>query len=198
MRTSLHVQLRVTLGQAWHGLMSWTPRQVLAAVLTSGAMAAAIGVATVLIPNPFFARDIPPVAWNYPIWILTSVLTGMLVATYVRATPAQRPDGGDDDGDRGDSAEPEQTARRSSRMGVAGGLLAWFAVGCPVCNKIALLALGYSGAITWFAPVQPFLAAAAVVLCAVALIWRLSGQVACTLPKNRAPTPTTTREHAGT
>ena len=42
--------------------------------------------------------------------------------------------------------------------------LAWFAVGCPVCNKLALLALGYSGAITWFTPVQPFLALGALIL----------------------------------
>ncbi len=62
---------------------------------------------------------------------------------------------------------------------MAGGMLAWFAVGCPVCNKLALLALGYSGAITWFAPVQPFLALGALVLTSVALVWRLRGQVAC-------------------
>lgn len=71
-------------------------------------------------------------------------------------------------------------------MGLVGGVLAWFAVGCPVCNKIALIALGYSGAITWFAPVQPFLAGAAVILCAVALVIRLKGQVLCTLPQPRA------------
>ena len=62
---------------------------------------------------------------------------------------------------------------------MAGGILAWFAVGCPVCNKLALLALGYSGAITWFTPVQPFLALGALILTGVALVWRLRGQVAC-------------------
>lgn len=60
-----------------------------------------------------------------------------------------------------------------------GTVLAWFAVGCPVCNKIALLALGYSGAITWFAPMQPVLAALAVALCAIALVQRLKGMVVC-------------------
>lgn len=83
----------------------------------------------------------------------------MLIATYLRH-PSEAPT--EDEGDhRG---------------------LAWFAVGCPVCNKIALLALGYSGAITWFAPVQPLLAVAAMVLTAVALVWRLRGQVVCPLP----------------
>jgi hypothetical protein len=58
-------------------------------------------------------------------------------------------------------------------------VLAWFAVGCPACNKLALLALGYSGAITWFAPVQPFLAAAALLTTAGALLMRLRGQTLC-------------------
>ena len=60
-----------------------------------------------------------------------------------------------------------------------GTVLAWFAVGCPVCNKIALIALGYSGAITYFTPLQPILAVGALVLTGVALTWRLKGQVAC-------------------
>ena len=47
---------------------------------------------------------------------------------------------------------------------------------------LALLALGYSGALTWFAPAQPFLAALALVLSVIAVLSRLRGQVACPLP----------------
>lgn len=164
---------------AVRGLREWTARQVLVSAAVAVVFGVLLGVATVLIPNSFFTRDIPPVWWNYPVWILTSVFSGMLVATYVRGTrSAVAPD---DSGDgRGDAA-----GRRTARFGVAGGLLAWFAVGCPVCNKIALLALGYSGAITWFAPVQPFLAIGALVLTVIALVWRLRGQVSCPLPTNR-------------
>src|SRR5699024_932277 len=83
---------------------------------------------------------------NYPVWIVTSALMGLLIATYV-APPGER------------AAREESTVevgeRRDARTGTAAGMLAWFAVGCPVCNKIALLALGYSGALTWFAPAQP-------------------------------------------
>jgi len=61
-------------------------------------------------------------------------------------------------------------------------------VGCPVCNKIALLALGYSGAITWFAPIQPVLAIGALILTGLALLWRLPAQISCPLPAN-ASTP---------
>lgn len=151
-------------------LRGWTPRQVLAAVVASVAVGLAIGVSTVLIPNSVFGRDIPTVAWNYPVWVVGSVLAGMLVATYVRPTGA-------DGGAPVDSDRP-------ARMGMVGSVLTWFAVGCPVCNKIALLALGYSGAITWFAPFQPVLAAAAVVLTGWALAQRLRGQVACPLPRS--------------
>lgn len=150
-------------------LRTWSTRQFLVATVTAVVVGLVIGIATVLIPNPVFGRDIPPVWWNYPVWLLTSALSGMLVATYVRADASDQDDLPDD--------------RRSSRLGLAGGMLAWFAVGCPVCNKIALLVLGYSGAITWFAPVQPYLALGALLLTGAALLIRLRGQVSCPLPQ---------------
>lgn len=158
---------------AAQGLRTWTPRQFLAAVVATVVFGLILGIATVLIPNSLFARDIPPVWWDYPVWILTSISSGMLIATYVRSVnPAQN------EVKPASSAE-DSAEKRTSRFGIAGGMLAWFAVGCPVCNKFALLALGYSGAITWFAPIQPFLAVGALVLSTSALIWRLRGQVAC-------------------
>lgn len=147
----------------------WTPRHVLIALLAAVAVAIIIGVPSVLIPNPWFGREIPTVWWNYPVWLATSGLSGMLIATYITVDNSQT----DDDDD----------ARRSSRLGLAGGALAWFAVGCPVCNKIVLLALGYSGALTWFAPAQPYLALIGLMLTAAALIWRLRGQVSCPMPR---------------
>ncbi|GAA2826270.1 hypothetical protein FB468_1524 [Leucobacter komagatae] len=159
-------QERLTL--AARALKLWGPRQYRVAVLVAVGFAALIGVATVIIPNPWFSREIATVWWNYPVWILTAIGAGLLAATYMR--PAAQ----------GALAEEEAPAeRKATRMGIAGGVLSWFAVGCPVCNKIALLALGYSGAITWFAPLQPILAVAALVLTGVALVWRLSGQIAC-------------------
>lgn len=147
----------------------WTRRQIAVALFSGLAVFGVIGVATMLIPNPIFGRDIPPVWWNYPVLVVTAILSGMLIATYVK--------GGDSESDGEDSGADEET--KSGKFGMVGGFLAWFAVGCPVCNKIALLALGYSGAITWFTPIQPFLAVGAMVFTAVALLWRLEGQVAC-------------------
>ena len=147
-------------------MRSWTGKQFAVAAVASVAIAVLMGLAAVLIPNSMFTRDIAPVWWNYPVWLLTSLLAGLLLATYVRTD--------------------EQTERRSGRFGVAGAVLGWFAVGCPVCNKIALLALGYTGALTWFAPLQPVLAVGALVLTGLGLYWRLRGQVYCPLPTRQA------------
>ena len=167
------------VSQAATGLRTLTPRQVAVAVAVSIGFGVVLGMATVLIPNSVFARDIPPVWWNYPVWIATSVFSGLLVATYVR-----------DGTETQETQEPQEPrddaeARRYGRAGMAGAFLAWFAVGCPVCNKFALLALGYSGAITWFAPVQPVLAVVALVLTGIALVVRLRGRVVCALPSDR-------------
>ncbi|MEU4360374.1 hypothetical protein [Promicromonospora sp. NPDC023987] len=165
---------------AARGLRTWTVRQVWVAVGASVAFGLMLGVATVLIPNSLFAREIPPVWWNYPVWLLTSAFSGMLVATY--ATGHSSAPGSDADGSATGGGEGLEPELRTSRFGIAGGALAWFAVGCPVCNKLALLALGYSGAITWFAPVQPFLAVGGLLLTGTALAVRLRGQVACPSP----------------
>src|SRR5699024_3813475 len=85
-----------------------------------------------------------------------------------------------DAGLAGERRDP--SGRRSARMGGTAGILAWFAVGCPVCNKIALIALGYTGALTWFAPLQPYFAGIALVLSVIAVVWLLRGQVSCPLP----------------
>src|SRR5699024_136200 len=145
------------------GLLLWDRRRIAVAVAAAVGSAVVIGVATVLIPNSLFARDIPPVWWDYPVWILTAVLMGMLIASYVR----------------GPDVEAE---RQSSCLGKAGRSLVLFAVGCLVCNNISLLVIGYTGALTYFAPLQPILAALSIVLLMVAVITRLKGQYACQVP----------------
>jgi hypothetical protein len=68
------------------------------------------------------------------------------------------------------------------KIGSAGALLSFFAVGCPVCNKLALVALGYSGAIQYFAPIQPYLALAGIALLMYSLRMRLNNEYSCSLP----------------
>lgn len=148
---------------ACRALLLWDRRRIAVAVAAAAVSAVVIGVATVLIPNSLFARDIPPVWWDYPVWILTSMLIGMLIASYVRGTDVE-------------------SEKRSGVLGGVGGMLGWFAVGCPVCNKIALLALGYTGALTYFAPLQPILAALSIILLVAGVIIRLKGQYSCPVP----------------
>lgn len=170
---------RVQPALVLQGLRAWTRRQVAVALAGALGVGLLLGVATVLIPNPVFGRDIPPVAWNYPVWVLTAVLSGMLLATYAAGRRSVGPAGSG--AGPGVGSAPAQ-GPDTSRSGAAGAILAWFAVGCPVCNKIALLALGYSGALTWFAPVQPVLAVLALLLLTVALAVRLQGSVHCPVP----------------
>jgi len=163
------------------GLKQWGRRQYQVALLAAVVVGLLIGIATVLIPNPWFARDIEPLWWNYPVWIMTAVATGMLFATYIKGSTAgrERATTGDAQGVQPPTEDPKDSY---GKMGLVGGVFSWFAVGCPVCNKLALIAFGYSGAMTYFAPIQPFLAVAALLLTAGALVWRLKGQVVCSVP----------------
>jgi MFS family permease len=147
-------------------LQQWGRRRWLSAGVATLATVLVVGLPSDLVPNPVFGRQIDAPWWAWPVLLATSVLSGLLVATYVRApqvgTTAQDP-----------------LADRPGRRGLAGGVLTFFAVGCPVCNKIVLLALGYAGALRWFEPVQPLLAVGAVLLLGWALRARLRGEVAC-------------------
>ncbi|HET7762289.1 MAG TPA: hypothetical protein VFL46_08010 [Phycicoccus sp.] len=142
-------------------LRTWSARRWWVAAAAAAATALVVAVPTAMIPTPVFGRAVPTTWWAWPTLALTALLGGMLVATYVRE-PGDVP-----------------AAGRLDRKGTLGGLLSFFAVGCPVCNKLALVALGYTGALRWFAPVQPLLAVAGVLLLAWALRVRLRGQLAC-------------------
>ncbi|MCM0621022.1 hypothetical protein [Nocardioides bruguierae] len=154
---------------AWSALRRWPARRWGVALLTAVAAILVVGLPTDLIPNPVFGREIPPTAWAWPALLVSSVLGGLLAATYVRSPLTVITDDGEDAGP-------------GTRRGWVGGLLTYFAVGCPVCNKLVLLALGSAGAITWFEPVQPVLQVLAVGLLVWALRARLRGEIACASP----------------
>jgi hypothetical protein len=112
--------------------------------------------------------------WAPDVLIATAILSGLLTATYIR-----------NDGPApirleavGAAGEPA-TGSRSARAGAVGSLLAYLAIGCPVCNKVALLLLGTTGALNLYAPIQPYLGAIGIALLAVALVVRLRGEVSC-------------------
>ena len=147
----------------------WPWRRVAVAALATTAFALAIGVPTGVVPTPLYTRMTPVLWWNYPIWAVSAVLGGLISATYVRGA---------------------QDTRASNGVGAAsgGGLLAAFAVGCPVCNKLVVAVVGLSGALNLWAPLQPVLAVFSVLLLAWALRRRLRSARACPVP---APVDTT-------
>jgi hypothetical protein len=142
----------VTLSEVPRGIRRWGIRRWATAAVTAAV--------TVL----FIARQVPPTAWAWPVLVVSAVLAGLVTATYV-AYP--------------DGAAPR---RSDSRLGVAGWMITFFAVGCPVCNKIVLLALGTTGALQIFEPVQPYLAGASILLLGWALYARLSRENSCRIP----------------
>ncbi|MEX2324109.1 MAG: hypothetical protein WD576_00025 [Nitriliruptoraceae bacterium] len=134
-----------------------------------------LGLPTDLVPNPIFGRQIEAPAWAYPAWIVTSLLAGLLAATYVRETAQAT---ARDDGDK-------RALDGNDKKFAAGGLLGLFAIGCPTCNALVVIALGTNGALAWFEPVQPLLAIGGIGLLAWALKRRLASDAACTLVVDR-------------
>ncbi len=149
-------------------LSSWPRRRWVVAAMGAVVTAALVGVPTRLVPTPLFSRMIPVTWWAWPVWAVTALLGGLLIATYVRAPAAAT------SGDRG------------TRTAGIGGLLSVFAVGCPVCNKLVLLSLGASGAMNVFAPLQPVLGVVSVGLLAWGLRVRLRGELSCPVPAGGA------------
>jgi hypothetical protein len=148
-------------------LKGWTMVRWRFAAAMAAVSALAIGLPTDVISNPVFGRQGTPVEpWAMPVLAITAVLSGLLIATYFQ---------------HGDAVGTDDTGGldRPSRFGSLGGLLSFFAVGWPICTKVVVIALGTSGALTWFAPVQPYLGVVALGLLAWALRVRLRGEVAC-------------------
>jgi hypothetical protein len=149
--------LRALLGM---GSCYWAAGLVVAAVAFT-----AVAIPTAIIPNPIFGRQVVVRWWDPVVLAVSSVLIGMLWAA--RRSPAGSP------------VEPAEASAR--KRSLVGGALTFLAVGCPTCNKLVLVVLGTSGALSWFAPVQPILGVAAVVLLAVTLrrTLRTTGPLAC-------------------
>jgi hypothetical protein len=121
-------------------------------LLAAVGTAAIIGIPADVIPNPWFRREIAIDGFDVIVLVCLSLLTGALAVTYALA--------------RGRTVVAD-------RVGVGSGVLAFFAITCPVCNKIVLALIGTSGASGWFASVQPLLGVAAIALATAALVFRV-------------------------
>jgi hypothetical protein len=122
------------------------PRGWVLAVTAAVVAALVTGTVAAIFKNPYFARMTPVRVQDYVIWIASAALVGLVAGTYIR--PAGVPAGG---------------------KFIGGGLLSFLAIGCPICNKLVVLLLGVSGALTFFAPVQLYIGIGSVLL----LLWAL-------------------------
>lgn len=127
----------------------------LASTLAAGLL---LGVPTAVIPNPFFVRMTATEPFNVLVWLASAPLLGLLIATYVRPP---------------NHALGREAFEQGAGKTTLGGVAAYVAIGCPICNKIVVAALGVSGALNIFAPVQPLIGAASVALLGATLTWRL-------------------------
>ena len=127
------------------------PRPVAFGLAAVAVAALAMAVPTAVLANPFFARMTPVRTQDYVFWAIGSGLIGLIAATY---------------------GVPGLSAACQSRT-LGSGLLNVLAIGCPICNKVVVLLLGISGALTIWAPIQPLLGLAALSLLAWTLGLRL-------------------------
>lgn len=146
---------------------------LITALYTIGA-ALFIGLPTRLIPNNFFMRMTPTSPRDYLIWGVTVALFGptLALSTLYPATSLR---------------ETWRQIGSGDIRAMAGAVLSFFSVGCPVCNKLVVLALGVSGAMSIFDPLRPFLGIAAILTLGLTLYLRLrSLRYGCALPANDA------------
>ena len=146
-------------------IVTWPARRWLVAAMGAVVTGALIALPTALLPSGMFARMTPVTWWSWPVWVATALLAGLVAATDVHT---------------GD------VSARGAGAGTGGSLLGMLAVGCPACNKVVVAVIGATGAMQWWAPLQPLLGVASVALMAGALRTRLRGERMCRIPARTA------------
>jgi hypothetical protein len=160
--TVLHPRSRLSqTALAVATMKAWPARRWAAAVAAGTLVALATGIPTGIVETSFYTRMTPVTWWNYPVWALSAILAGLTAATYVRVS-------------RVDAPAPGRPARSLGAV-----VLTTFAVGCPICNKLVVALIGVSGALSYWAPIQPALGVASIALLGAGLAIRLNGSVAC-------------------
>lgn len=145
----MRVTLRPSFGSLLPALRQFGPRGWLMAVAAAAGSVVLMGIPTVMFDNPWFRRMTPTRPQDYVVWIVSAVLLGLIAGTF-----AGRPAG------------------MGQKPALAGGFLSYLAIGCPICNKVVVLLLGVSGALTLFGPAQLFIGIASLVLLGWTLLLR--------------------------
>lgn len=131
-------------------LRSYSPAAWLLTLTGTGLALLLIGIPTRLIANGWFIRMTPARDQDYVILALSALLIGLIVGSFALGRATEAGDG----------------------KLVSGGMFSYLAVGCPVCNKLVVLLIGTSGALTFFDPLQLYIGGGSVLLLAWTLVLR--------------------------
>ena len=131
-----------------HGLRGLPAATWIRAIPIAAIAALLIAIPSDLLDNRIFGRPVPPRPIDYVILAVTAGLIGLILAI----RPAV-------------SGVTDAQERRT----MWSGFVSFLAVGCPVCNQAVVALVGTSGALSWWAPVQPVVGIIAVAL----LVWTL-------------------------
>ncbi|MBL4693634.1 MAG: hypothetical protein JKY92_09940 [Magnetovibrio sp.] len=128
-----------------------TRKRLLAGVIMSIVMFVAMGTVTALWDNPFFGRMTAVGEWEVGLLILLSVLSGLYVVI-------RRP-------------------FCSNTTASVGGVIGFFGIACPVCNKILLVLFGSELLLTYYEPVRLYITILGVLIAfwALSIEWRYYG-----------------------
>ena len=138
-----------TVGSVIDRLRGLPPTTWVRAVPYSLVAALVIAIPSDLIDNPIFGRPIQPKPIDHVILAFTAALIGLIFAI----RPA--------------TLTSHNEADRAPT--IWGGFVSFLAVGCPVCNQAVVALVGTSGALSWWAPVQPLVGLLAISLLVHAL-----------------------------
>ena len=127
-------------------------RRAVVAALVVGVV---LAIPTTLIANRWFSRMTPTRTLDYVFWVIASALLGLTIALRMSSRSSARP------------------------TDAFGGLGTFLAIGCPVCNRVVVGLLGVSGALNVFAPLQPLLGIASIVVIAFGVRAAMRGAKSC-------------------
>jgi len=126
--------------------------------LVAGLVSAVLqAIPTAVFPNPFFVRMTPVRLLDYVFLAASSVLIGLIFSTFTL---------------------PKATVSCQNRA-FGSGVLSTLAIGCPICNHVVVAMIGISGALSYWAPLQPVVGATAVVI----LLWTLHERLQAFAPR---------------
>jgi hypothetical protein len=123
-----------------------------------------MGVVGETLPIASIGREVPVEWWNYVTLVLSPLLIGLIVATFV------------DEGAASADAQGTKTG-----LGI-GGTTGTVAMACPACSPLAIPLFGTAGVLSFLAPDRGLISLLSIILPAITLALRIGSSRACRLP----------------